>query len=272
MLALTNRFVNGTRENLFLLNSFYYKLLPYNCSAPLTDTANTVIINWILSGANFTICYSNVTTIYRAAADTDRFYGRYALNKPDKNEFLPLFRRIDDLRLHKQRIIVAIDGHSTAGKSSLAALLKSVYSCNVFSMDDFFLRPVQRTQDRLREPGGNIDYERFKEEIIDALNSGEPFSYRPYNCHTMELTAPVPVNPNPLNIIEGAYSLHPYLIGAYDIKVFLSIDETEQKLRLSKRSAELYDRFINEWIPMENKYFSYFNVSDTCDMIFKLGE
>ena len=192
------------------------------------------------------------------------------MNKTDEDELLPLFHKIDDLRQSKKRIIVAIDGNSTAGKSSLAALLKSVYSCNVFSMDDFFLRPIQRTPDRLSEPGGNIDYERFKVEIIDALISGEPFSYRPYNCQTMELSEPVPVNPNSLNIVEGAYSLHPYLIGAYDIKVFMSIGEAEQKRRLSERSADLYDRFIHEWIPMENKYFSYFNVSDTCDIVFKM--
>jgi len=208
--------------------------------------------------------------VQQVGINVDRYYGRYALNKPDEDELLPLFHKIDDLRQSKKRIIVAIDGNSTAGKSSLAALLKSVYSCNVFSMDDFFLRPIQRTPDRLSEPGGNIDYERFKEEIIDALISGEPFSYRPYNCQTMELSEPVPVNPNSLNIVEGAYSLHPYLIGAYDIKVFMSIDEAEQKRRLSERSADLYDRFINEWIPMENKYFSYYNVSETCDIVFNM--
>jgi len=86
----------------------------------------------------------------------------------------------------------------------------------------------------------------------------------------MELSEPVPVNPNSLNIVEGAYSLHPYLIGAYDIKVFMSIDETEQKRRLSERSADLYERFIHEWIPMENKYFSHFNVSDICDIVFNM--
>ena len=34
-------------------------------------------------------------------------------------------------------------------------------------MDDYFLQPYQRTEERLAEPGGNVDYERFKEEIYD---------------------------------------------------------------------------------------------------------
>jgi uridine kinase len=146
-------------------------------------------------------------------------------------EFLPLFSRIDELMKQKKSIIAAIDGNSAAGKTSLAAVLKSRYDCNIFSMDDFFLTPHQRTPDRLDEPGGNIDYERFCEEIIEALKSGKPFSYRAYCCQTMKLSEPIQVNPNPLNIIEGAYSLHPYFAGAYDIKVFLRLDEAEQRIQ-----------------------------------------
>ena len=183
----------------------------------------------------------------------------------------PLFDRIDELKQQKTCVIVAIDGNSAAGKSSTAALLKSAYSCNVFSMDDFFLRPGQRTPERLSELGGNIDYERFLDEIIQPLKSGEPFTYRPYNCQIGELAAPVSVVPNHLNVIEGVYSLHPHFIGAYDIKVFLRLDESEQRHRLLERNAALYDRFVNEWIPMENRYFEHFKIADKCDFVFDTG-
>ena len=58
--------------------------------------------------------------------------------------------------------IVAIDGRCASGKSTLAAYLKSALACSVIHMDHFFLQPHQRTEKRLREPGGNVDYERFK--------------------------------------------------------------------------------------------------------------
>ena len=47
------------------------------------------------------------------------------------------------------RVIAAIDGRCGAGKSTLAAQLQAQLSCRVFHMDDFFLRPEQRTAARL---------------------------------------------------------------------------------------------------------------------------
>ena len=182
----------------------------------------------------------------------------------------PLFCCIDELLEKKRHISVAIDGNSAAGKSTLAALLKSVYSCNTFSMDDFFLQPFQRAPERLNEPGGNIDYERFSAEIIKPLQLGKPFTYRPYNCQTGSLTDPVSVELNRLNIIEGVYSLHPHFSETYDVKVFLSLDSAEQRRRLSERGEKLYNRFIREWIPMENRYFEFFQIPAKCDLIFNV--
>ena len=187
------------------------------------------------------------------------------------DDLLPLYRRIDEFIQYKASATVAIDGYCASGKSSLASTLKSTYPCNIFLMDDFFLRPCQRTPERLGEPGGNIDYERFKAEIIEPLKSGAPFIFRPYDCHTEELSAPVSVHRRPLNIIEGVYSLHPSIIDTYDIKVFMILDEVKQRDRLMKRNAELYKRFIDEWIPMEKKYFDYYKIPDECDFIFDAG-
>jgi len=183
-------------------------------------------------------------------------------------DFLPLFCRIDELSQTKKHVFVAIDGNSAAGKTSLAVLLKSMYSCNVFSMDEFFLQPYQRTPERLNEPGGNVDYERFEKEIIEALQSEKPFAYQAYDCRSQKLSEPRSIIPRQLNIIEGVYSLHPRFIGLYDIKVFLSLDATQQRSRLAERSIGLYNRFMQEWLPMENDYFEYFQILDKCDLVF----
>ena len=177
-----------------------------------------------------------------------------------------LLRHIDTLR--KSRVIAAIDGNSAAGKSTLAARLKGVRDANVIHMDDFFLRPEQRSPERLAESGGNIDYERFAAEVITPLKAGKPFAYRPYDCQRGELSEPVTVTPKPLTIVEGVYSLHPRFFEAYDVTVFLSLDETEQRARLAERSPRLLDRFINEWIPMERAYFDAFKIAEKCDFVF----
>ena len=93
-------------------------------------------------------------------------------------------RRVDMLLTDQQQVLIAIDGSCTSGKSTLAAALAEVLDCNLFHMDDFFLRPEQRTPERLDETGGNVDYERFREEVLLPLRTGTAFAYRPYDCKT----------------------------------------------------------------------------------------
>lgn len=164
--------------------------------------------------------------------------------------------QIDTLLKEKDHVIVAIDGKCTAGKTTLAAKLAEIYDCNVFHMDDFFLRPEQRTPERFAEVGGNVDYERFNEEVLIPLRAGLSFSYRPFDCSTFTLAGPVCISPKKLNIVEGTYSHHPYFGDLYDLKLLLTVDEETQRQRILQRPAFLHKRFFEEWIPMENAYFA----------------
>lgn len=176
-------------------------------------------------------------------------------------------KRIDALMAQKGQAIVAIDGNCTAGKTTLAGMLAEIYDCNVFHMDDFFLRPEQRTPERYAEVGGNVDYERFMEEVLIPLKAGDAFSYRPFDCGTFTLTQPVEVTPKKLNIIEGTYSQHPYFGDAYDLKIFLTVTQEVQCQRILERPAFLHRRFFEEWIPMEYRYFDEFRICEKAEVI-----
>lgn len=170
----------------------------------------------------------------------------------------------DRLKTGDKPLIIGIDGMCASGKTTLCNEIAKTYDCNVFHMDDFFLRPEQRTPERLNEAGGNVDYERFKEEVLEPLLTGKPFSYQPFSCRTMELTQAVFVKPEKINIIEGAYCLHPYFGAPYDYTFFMDIEEGEQKKRILARNGEaMYERFISEWIPKENAYFAAFQINST---------
>ena len=164
--------------------------------------------------------------------------------------------QIDKLLSEKDFVLVAIDGKCTSGKTTLAAFLAEIYDCNVFHMDDFFLRPEQRTLERLAEVGGNVDYERFRIEVLNPLKAGKSFSYRPFDCNSCAMADPVYVAPKKLNIVEGTYSHHPYFGDPYDLKILLTVGEETQRQRILQRPAFLHKRFFEEWIPMENQYFS----------------
>lgn len=180
--------------------------------------------------------------------------------------------RIDALLARQDRVVVAIDGSCTAGKTTLAGLLATKYDCCVIHMDDFFLRPEQRTAQRYAEPGGNVDYERFREEVLENLGTGKPFSYRPYDCSTGSLKAPVEVQPKKLTIVEGTYAHHPYFGDAYDLRLYLQVSEALRTQRILKRPVFLHRRFFEEWIPMEQTYFKTFSIGEKSDLALNLNE
>jgi len=193
----------------------------------------------------------------------------YRIVKSEYMRYFDVFRKIDLLLGARETVKVAIEGMSGAGKSTLASLIRSVYDCNVFHMDDFFLRPELKTKERLKEIGGNVDYVRFKEEVFLNLQHGGTFQYRVYDCKLMDFGEHVTVAPKRLNIIEGSYSMHPTLADYYDLKIFLEIDEKEQSARILKRNGEvMHKRFINEWIPLENRYFNGMKIKEQCDLVY----
>lgn len=104
------------------------------------------------------------------------------------------------------RAVIAIDGMAASGKSTLAARLAEELDGCVIHMDDFFLPPELRTQERLSSPGGNVHYERFEAEVAEALRSGRDFEYGVFDCSRMEITASRRIKAGGLVIVEGAYA------------------------------------------------------------------
>ena len=184
--------------------------------------------------------------------------------------FLPLFAKIDSL-LEKGYATVALEGGSASGKTTLSEMLSELYDCNVFHMDDFFLRPEQRTAERYAEVGGNIDRERFSEEVLTPLKEKKPVLYRKFDCSSMKIMPAVEYPPKRLTVIEGAYSMHPAFADCYDISAFLDISPALQRERIKKRNTpELAERFFSEWIPLEQVYFSKTDIKNRCDLCIEI--
>lgn len=179
-----------------------------------------------------------------------------------KQRFEPVVQRISRLlEESEETILVAIDGNAASGKTTLGYYLKQIFSCNLYHMDDFFLRDEQKTPERLQEVGGNVDYERFKEEVLEPILRKEEVRYRPFSCKTGSIQEEQNIPFQRLHIVEGSYSQHPYFEDVYHLKIFLHISEGIQKERIRMRNGEeMLERFVNEWIPKENAYFEKFQI------------
>ena len=200
---------------------------------------------------------------YRAA-----YAPAYRLVSDQLCAFLDVFAAIDVLLMRQGHARVAIDGCCASGKTTAAGLIRRVYDAQLFHMDDYFLPFERKTPERLAQPGGNVDYERFQAEILDHLNE-DSFSYRPYDCQTGDLAQPVQTEKRPVQIIEGVYCLHPEMKGDYDLRVFMDINPELKRERLLARNPDKYDRFVNEWIPLEDHYFEACDIASSCDLIHR---
>ena len=207
--------------------------------------------------------------VHHSEAFRQAYHPAYRVIDAQTAQLLPVLLRIDRLMREKEHVIVAIDGRCGSGKTTMAEQLRQLYHAPVLHMDDFFLQPHQRTPQRLAQPGGNIDAERFLAEVLTPLRQARAFVYRPYSCHAQRLLAPVQMDAAPLTLVEGSYSLHPLLEKHYDLRVFVTIDPALQRERLLRRDGEaMLARFEGEWIPMEERYFDATGIRARCDVIF----
>lgn len=167
----------------------------------------------------------------------------------------------------KPNAIIGIDGCCASGKTTLAAQLAEHSDAQVIHMDDFFLLPEMRTEQRLSEPGGNVHYERFIDEVISGIESGNIFEYRAFSCKTGRFGESKTILPDKPIIIEGAYAFHPEIPDIFDLKIFMKVDYDTQLKRIFERNGSgALDAFKAKWIPLENKYFSSFNIEAKCDI------
>ena len=183
---------------------------------------------------------------------------------------MTIYDKIEQLIEKKNKVIIAIDGPSAAGKSTFSKQLANKYNAILFHTDNYFLPKIRKTESRLNQIGGNVDYERINKEIFNDINK-ETIISNYYNCKIETLEYMKPVFNKDIVIIEGVYSMHPLLINNYDLLIYLDVDSKKQLERIEERNGTLMlDKWINEWIPLENKYFKEANIKNTADYIINI--
>lgn len=168
--------------------------------------------------------------------------------------------------------VVAIDGRSACGKSTLAMnTAKLLDDALVIHMDDFFLRPGQRTRERLSQPGENLDHERLRADVLDPLLQNGKAIIEPYSCKERRLMKGYEIQKPKILILEGAYSANAELEPYSSYRVFATCSVPNQRKRIIGRNG--YDHLIDferKWIPLEEYYFSQTKIEHRVDLIINL--
>ena len=195
-----------------------------------------------------------------------------------REAFRPAYRVVlSDLAMLVQVLLedaslIVVDGPCGSGKSTLGGLLARLYHTEPVPMDDFFLPFDMRTPERLAQPGGNVHYERFRQEVLDRFERGKPVCWNLFSCSDGTLI-PRELPAADVTVIEGSYSHHPYFRQALDrlnaLLVFVNVDEKEQLRRIAQRDPKLLHMFETRWIPLEKNYFEAYDIQGTADVVFK---
>ena len=209
--------------------------------------------------------------VHHSEAYRKAYRPHYRLLKKEYAAVFPALVETAKLLKQRERAVVAIDGRCGSGKSALGELMREVFSCNVFHMDDFYLPREQRTENWMERPGGNMDLVRLKREVLDQVFVGQAVDSRRFDCGAGAFAQSIHVQPARLTVIEGSYSHHPALEADYDLKIFITCEEQERLRRLREREGDYFPTFRQLWMPLEEQYIRLCAVEERAALVIDTG-
>nr|WP_294691438.1 NTP transferase domain-containing protein [uncultured Friedmanniella sp.] len=154
--------------------------------------------------------------------------------------------------------VIALDGASGTGKSTLAAALRLRTGATVLPGDDFYApsMAVLDAAGRDRLTGADVaarafDWRRLRAEALEPLRAGRPARYRPFAWGAGPtpdaLADPRTLPPGPVVVVDGVYSARPELADLVDLAVLVTAPEPVRAERLVARRddpgwASLWER------------------------------
>lgn len=192
------------------------------------------------------------------------------LKLPNKKMLL-LIKELENKIINGNIFIIGIDGKSGGGKSTISKVLQELFNANLFHVDDFFKKPFINPNDPFSKYGSNIDFNKITNNIMKPILTKTNSKYQPFDFKTHTHLDYINVKHNNINIIEGSFSLHPYLFNNYNYTIYLSVNYFKQLFRINKRSGfKRLLTFIKKWIPNENKYNRDLKISKKIDFYIKI--
>ena len=172
-------------------------------------------------------------------------------------------------------ILLAIDGHGAAGKSTIAEAVAKATGAAIVHTDDFFQSPLPRPalpgDPGLPPPGGPAladyyDWRRLRSQALEPLRARLGATFRRFDWERGSgLDGTVTVPPNDLILVEGVYSSAPDLGDLVDRSVFVDTPEQERLRRLRGRVKP--EEWDDIWLLAERAYFDVIRPPSSFDLI-----
>lgn len=153
--------------------------------------------------------------------------------------------------------IVAVDGRSGVGKSTMARALAERLDACVIEGDDFYAGGIElRADSAASRAAACIDWVRQK-TVLEALAAGQPAHWRAFDWEVFDgrfCDEPTKLEPRPVVILEGVYAAQPELTELLDLRVVLVAPDEVRLARLAAREGTI-GPWERQWHEAEEFYF-----------------
>jgi uridine kinase len=196
-----------------------------------------------------------------------------------------LFQEVERLRAKVRRpIVIALDGGSGAGKTTIAQRFIRLTEVASVSLDDFYQTvipesewPHKTVEQRL---SGVFDWQRVRAEALEPLRAGRPGRWRAFDFRRglgeagkyrlrEEVTE---VAPAPTILVEGAYSASPPLRDLVDVAVLVDVQSTTRQMRAAVRERDdtaFLAKWHSIWDEVETHYFQRVCPPESFDLVIR---
>lgn len=169
-------------------------------------------------------------------------------------------------------LIVAIDGRSGTGKSTLAEALAKRLPAVVIEGDDLYAGGTGIKDDPPQARAARCIDWQAQRMALSAMREGHPARYHAFDWDAFDgssAQAATQIEPAPIIILEGVYAARPELRDLLDLCILVRLPDALRQARLIAREGALGPWEL-QWHEAEDWYFAHSAPVSAFDLVLDL--